>query len=202
MSMRSVWTDGETWRLPSCVKLQSLDWLQLLYMCCIPMTVLSKRARFNCGSVRACSPRTRQLHWFRRSMHIQIVQKKQRNIYKYIESLCSFILSDAFFPPTALNKIQACKICDKWFDVFILWLISHMVTEVIILLMSPVWICHGCNSNWLLASDHIIRQRGNNALRGSLTVGMFILFLFLFLFQRASQRDKVPNQIKSWTSFF
>lgn len=132
------------------------------------------------GSTVCESPRTRQLHWFRRSTQIQIVQKnnKNKNIYKYIESLCSFILSDAFFPPTVLNKIQACEICDKWFDVFILWLISHMVTEVIILLMSPVWICHGCNSKWLLASDHIIRQRGNNALHGSLTVGMFILFLF------------------------
>lgn len=177
VSMRSVWTDGETWRVPWCVKLQGLDWLQLL--CCITMTILSKRARFNCVTVRTWSPRTRELYWFRRSTYIRIVQ--EQNKYIYLLDLWVLMFSHfvwCIFSPTVLNKIQACKIHDKWFDVFILWLISHMVTEVIILLMSSVSICHGCNSNWLLASDHIIKQRGNNALQGSLTVRMFILFNF------------------------
>lgn len=36
------------------------------------------------------------------------------------------------------NKQQPRQICDEWSDVFILWLISHTVTEVITLLTQPV----------------------------------------------------------------
>lgn len=101
--------------------------------------------------------------WF---THQYKLCKKKTEIYIcwIFESLCSLILPDAFFPPSVVNKRRASKIRDKRFDVFMLWLISHMVTEVITLLMLSVSICHGCNSNWLLASDHIIKQRGNNAL--------------------------------------
>lgn len=171
------------------------DWIDFNYCTCVVLQwPFFQKEPGSTVWLRTWSPRTRELYWFRRSTRILKVQEQNKNIY--LLDLWVFMFSHfvrCIFSPTVLNKIQACKIHDKWFDVFILWLISHMVTEVIILLMSSVSICHGCNSNWLLASDHIIKQRGNNALQGSLTVRMFILFhFFFFLFQGYSQRDKIP----------